>query len=202
MGLGLGPGLLDVHSSRASKLTPPGRTSAQIHTPQQQRDAAPHPAACPGVWAQPTEGDQGLPFFLSRPGFHLQVTKSPGSDADPAPDAVPAMAPATAALLCLARRAGCSARTGSHILPVPGALLLLGFGLELLQALGESKVQKVVAAHGDVASQAAGKGRRCWLRLGITAQPGARGASTACTMGWESSNTPVALSLLTLAQGS
>jgi len=69
MGLGLGPGLLDVHSSRASKLTPPGRTSAQIHTPQQQRDAAPHPAACPGVWAQPTEGDQGLPFFLSRPAF-------------------------------------------------------------------------------------------------------------------------------------
>lgn len=51
--------------------------------------------------------------------------------------------------------------------------MLLDFGLELLQAFRESKLQKVVTAHGNVASQAAGKGGRSWLRVGITAQPGA-----------------------------
>ena len=77
--------------------------------------------------------------------------------------------------------------------------MLLDFGLELLQTFRESKLQKMVTALGDVASQAAGKGRRSWLRVGITAQPGARGASVACTMGWESSKPPAALFVLTLS---
>lgn len=62
---------------------------------------------------------------------------------------------------------------------MPGSLLLLGFELELLQAFRVSKLQKMVAAIGDAASQAAGKSRRFWLRVGITARLGARGASTA-----------------------
>lgn len=108
----------------------------------------------------------GLPFPPCSPAF-------PCSSASPTPVCPSPASPASSAPatpwqhLFVLSRVGCSAgtsRPGSQILPVPRALLLLDFGLEVLQGV---EAAEGVTAHGDVA----GEGRRSWLRVGISLRP-------------------------------
>lgn len=164
-------------------------------------------SACPGIRAQPTEVEQGLPFFLSCPVY----TSRPQS-----PQVVTQTQPCTwlrlphqpselssgrivAAVIRIVHR--CSAatnKTKTWILNSPGAWMPFAPGFRAGAASSIQGVKDAEDGHSTWrCGQTTGKGRRCWLRVGTTAQPGARGASTACTMGWEGSKPPAVIFVLT-----
>lgn len=154
---------------------PGSRTSAQTHTSQQQRDLVLPQAACPGIWAQPTEVEQGLPYFLSCPAFTSRP-QSPqaGTQTQPCTWLRPPCQPSelgsgriVAAVIRIVQR--CSAatnKTKTWILNSPSAWMPFAPGFRAGAASSIQEVKDAEDSHSTWrCGQATGRGRRCWLRV-------------------------------------
>lgn len=123
----------------------PHRTSPKLTHPKPKGPSSSIPLPALGLGHSP-QGWTALSSVLC--SFPLQVTESRGSATQPALCASPAQLSSGHTVAAFIRfipcwMLSCTGRPAARILPVPGALVLLDFGLEMLQGFGESKVQKV-----------------------------------------------------------